>query len=171
MVSAVGFGGIPIQRLTDEQAVAVVQRCLGRGVTFLDTANAYSTSEGRIGQAIAGRREELIIATKSAARDGKTVRQHLSLSLKQLGVETIDLYQLHNVSSKEQYEKSIPHFLKIVESNTEDEAVLYHLGIAYFKTGKFTDAIKMFRKAIKLNPEDKRSKQMLDIALNVPGYR
>jgi predicted aldo/keto reductase-like oxidoreductase len=76
-------------------------------VIFFDTANAYSTSEACIGQAIAGRREELIIATKSAARDGETVRQHLSLSLEQLGVEAIDLYQLHNVSSMEQYEKTL----------------------------------------------------------------
>ena len=107
MVSAVGFGGIPIQRLTNDQAVAVVRRCLDLGMTFLDTANAYSTSEERIGEAIAGRREGLIIATKSSARDGEGVRQHLALSLERLGVETIDLYQFHNVSNPEQYEKTL----------------------------------------------------------------
>jgi len=45
-VSRIGFGGIPIQRLTEAEAVRVVQRCLELGVTFLDTANGYSTSEG-----------------------------------------------------------------------------------------------------------------------------
>lgn len=107
MISAVGFGGIPIQRLTDDQAVAVVQHCLDLGITFLDTANAYSTSEARIGRAIAGRREGLVIATKSTARDGEGVRQHLALSLERLRVEAIDLYQFHNLSDFEQYEKTL----------------------------------------------------------------
>jgi predicted aldo/keto reductase-like oxidoreductase len=113
MVTSVGFGGIPIQRLDNDQAVQVVRHCLDLGVNFIDTANAYSTSEERIGQAIAGRRavrrgsrrEGLVIATKSGARDGAGVREHLALSLERLGVESIDLYQLHNVSNQEQWEK------------------------------------------------------------------
>ena len=104
-VSRVGFGGIPIQRLTEAEAVRVVQRCLELGVTFLDTANGYSTSEERIGKAIAGRREQVIIATKTAARDRATAWEHLELSLKRLNVETIDLWQLHNVSAIETYEQ------------------------------------------------------------------
>lgn len=68
MVSRIGFGGIPIQRLTEDEAVTVVKKCLDLGITYIDTANAYTTSERRIGKAIAGRRQELIIATKSVAR-------------------------------------------------------------------------------------------------------
>ena len=105
MVSRVGFGGIPIQRLTEAEAVRVLQRCLDLGVTFLDTANGYSTSEERIGKAIAGRREQVIIATKTGARDRATAQEHLELSLKRLNVETIDLWQFHNVSTFEDYEQ------------------------------------------------------------------
>ena len=65
MVSKLGFGGIPIQRLSEDETVAVVRKCLDLGITFLDTANGYTTSEERIGKAIAGRREGIIIATKS----------------------------------------------------------------------------------------------------------
>jgi aryl-alcohol dehydrogenase-like predicted oxidoreductase len=68
IVSEVGFGGIPIQRLGEQDAIRVIQRCLDLGVTFLDSANSYTTSEERIGQAVAGRRDGLIIATKSGAR-------------------------------------------------------------------------------------------------------
>lgn len=50
MVSRLGFGGIPIQRDTQEEAVAIVKRCLELNITFLDTANAYTTSEERIGK-------------------------------------------------------------------------------------------------------------------------
>jgi predicted aldo/keto reductase-like oxidoreductase len=107
-VSRIGFGGIPIQRVTEPEAIQVVQRCLALGVTFFDTANGYTTSEERIGKALAGldgQRERVIIATKTAARDRATALEHLALSLERMGVETIDLWQLHNVSSMEAYEQ------------------------------------------------------------------
>jgi len=98
LVSRLGFGGIPIQRLNDDEAVAVVKKCLDLGITFLDTANAYTTSEERIGRAIAGRRQELVIATKSLSRKREGVEKHLKLSLERLNVEYIDLYQFHGIS-------------------------------------------------------------------------
>jgi predicted aldo/keto reductase-like oxidoreductase len=104
-VSRVGFGGIPIQRLTEDEAVEVVRRCLDLGITFLDTANAYTTSETRIGKAIAGRREQLIIATKTGARDKQTALEHLENSLRCLRTDHVDLWQFHNVSSVEAYEE------------------------------------------------------------------
>ena len=103
-VSRVGFGGIPIQRLEEAEAVRVVRRCLELGVTFIDTANGYTTSEERIGKAIAGhRRQHLIIATKTGARDKATALEHLHLSLKRLGTDYIDLWQFHGVSTFEAY--------------------------------------------------------------------
>lgn len=99
MVTRIGFGGIPIQRLNEDDAVAVVKRCLDLGINFLDTAHLYSTSEERIGRAIAGRREGLVMATKSMSRGREDVARQLEKSLKQLGVESIDLYQFHDVSN------------------------------------------------------------------------
>lgn len=101
LVSRVGFGGIPIQRLTDTEADRVVRRSLDLGVTLLDTANAYTTSEERIGKAVAGRREGLVLATKTLARDRATALAHLDLSLQRFGTDRIDLWQLHNVSTPE----------------------------------------------------------------------
>jgi uncharacterized protein len=104
-ISRIGFGGIPIQRLIEDEAVEVVSRCVDLGVTFLDTANAYTTSETRIGKAIAGRREKLVIATKTGARDKQTALEHLENSLRCLRTEYVDLWQFHNVSSTEAYEE------------------------------------------------------------------
>jgi len=104
-VSRVGFGGIPIQRLTQAEAIKVVQRCLDLGITLLDTANGYTTSEERIGKAIAGRREQVVIATKTGGRDKTTAQEHLELSLKRLNTDYVDLWQFHNVSTLEAYEK------------------------------------------------------------------
>jgi predicted aldo/keto reductase-like oxidoreductase len=103
-VSRVGFGGIPIQRLSEMEAVSVVRGCLDLGVTFIDTAHGYTTSEERIGKAIAGRREGLVLATKTPARDRATAQEHIELSLRRLGVDRIDLLQLHGVSSHDELE-------------------------------------------------------------------
>lgn len=104
-VSRVGFGGIPIQRLAEDEALKVLQRCLDLGITFFDTANGYTTSEERIGKAIAGRREHVVIATKTAVWDRATAEEHLELSLKRLKTDYIDLWQFHNVSTFEAYEQ------------------------------------------------------------------
>jgi predicted aldo/keto reductase-like oxidoreductase len=107
-VSSIGFGGIPIQRLTEDEAVKVVGRCLDLGVTFIDTANAYTTSEERIGKALAGssvQREQVAIATKTGARDKATAREHLELSLNHLQTDYVDIWQFHGVSTFEAYEQ------------------------------------------------------------------
>jgi len=97
MVTRLGFGGIPIQRCTDEEAVKVVKKCLELGINFLDTANGYTTSEERIGKAVKGRRKDVFIATKSFARSREDIEKHLDLSLQRLGTDYIDLYQFHQV--------------------------------------------------------------------------
>jgi predicted aldo/keto reductase-like oxidoreductase len=105
-VSRVAFGGIPIQRLSFEDAVKVVRGTIELGVNFLDTANGYTDSEEKIGAAIKGiPRDELVIATKSGARDAKTFTANLDLSLKRMGIDYVDLYQMHGVSSMEAYEQ------------------------------------------------------------------
>jgi aryl-alcohol dehydrogenase-like predicted oxidoreductase len=105
MVTKLGFGGIPIQRVPEEEAITIVRRALDLGINYIDTANGYTNSEERIGKAISGRREGLILATKSSSRDSKELEKHLEKSLKSLGVDCIDLYQFHNVSNFETLEK------------------------------------------------------------------
>jgi len=105
LVSKIAFGGIPIQRVSVPEAVALVRGAIALGVNFIDTANAYSDSEEKIGLAIKGMaRDSLVLATKSTARDKKTMLENLDLSLRRLGVDYVDLFQLHNVSSAETYD-------------------------------------------------------------------
>jgi predicted aldo/keto reductase-like oxidoreductase len=106
MVTEVAFGGIPIMRLTKDEAVQVVRDIIDLGVNFIDTANAYADSEEKIGSAIKGmKREDLVLASKSTALDKKTFNEHLDNSLKQLGVDYLDLYQHHNISDAGQRDK------------------------------------------------------------------
>jgi predicted aldo/keto reductase-like oxidoreductase len=100
MVSKAAFGGIPIMRITKAEAGHIVREAIALGINFIDTAHVYTDSEEKIGDAIKGtRREDLVIASKSTAGDKKTFNEHLELSLKRLGTEYIDIYQLHNVST------------------------------------------------------------------------
>jgi uncharacterized protein len=104
VVSAVGFGGIPIQRLSEDTAVAVVTRALDLGVTFIDTAAAYTDSQTKIGKAIAGRRAGLVLASKSLARTKDELLADIARARAALGVECIDLFQFHGVSTPEAWD-------------------------------------------------------------------
>ena len=105
MVSKIAFGGIPIQRLGLDEAAKVVRGVIGLGVNFIDTANGYTDSEEKIGLGIKGiPREEIVIASKSGARDKATFLKNLDLSLSRLGVDYIDMYQHHGLGP-DSYEK------------------------------------------------------------------
>ena len=100
MVSRTAFGGIPIQRLTRAEAVKVVREALNLGINFFDTALGYTDSEEKIGEAIRGiKRDDIIIASKSPASEKNSFKEHLDISLKRLGLDYIDIYQFHGISS------------------------------------------------------------------------
>lgn len=101
MVTRIGFGGIPIQRLPEAEALKVVARVLDLGLNYIDTANGYTNSEERIGKVLKGRkRQDVIIATKTGARTVKEMEEHLDLSLKRLQTDYIDVYQFHQVGQE-----------------------------------------------------------------------
>jgi len=96
-VSAIGFGGIPIQRVEQEIASQLVHRALNLGINFFDTARGYTDSEAKLGLVLRERQAEAIIATKSMARTRNEMESDIEKSLQALGTEYIDLYQVHNV--------------------------------------------------------------------------
>ena len=101
MVSKVAFGGIPIMRVSEADAVAVLREAIQLGINFIDTAHGYADSEEKIGEAIKGLpRGEIIIASKSPATDRGAFNAHLEQSLKRLGTDYIDIYQLHGISTR-----------------------------------------------------------------------
>ncbi|MBE6658128.1 MAG: aldo/keto reductase [Ruminococcaceae bacterium] len=92
------FGALPIQRVTDDEAVAILRRAYDGGFTFFDTARAYSDSEHKLGLAFSGMREKITIATKTMAQTADGLWRDLESSLSALGTDYIDIYQLHNPS-------------------------------------------------------------------------
>lgn len=103
MVSLVGMGGIPIQKISFAAAEKVVWAAIEAGINFFDTARAYTDSEEKLGR-VFGRypqRQKLFIATKSPALTRDEILKDIEKSLKNLQVDYIDLYQLHNVKEQQ----------------------------------------------------------------------
>ncbi|MGN0376116.1 MAG: aldo/keto reductase [Suilimivivens sp.] len=96
VVNKNGFGALPIQRISDEDAVFLLRKAYDGGIRFFDTARAYSDSEHKLGLAFEGIREKLYIATKSGAKTGEEMREDLKKSLENLKTDYIDIYQFHN---------------------------------------------------------------------------
>ena len=91
-----GFGCLPIQRITQEEAVRLLRTAYDGGITYFDTARSYSDSEEKVGAAFAGMRDKVVIATKSHAKTGAELKEHLETSLRNLRTDYIDVYQFHN---------------------------------------------------------------------------
>ena len=98
-----GFGGIPIQRVSETQAIEVVLYALDKGMDFIDTSRMYTNSETRIGKALKESSKKVAIATKSFARSADGIQRDVETSLKELQRDYIDLYQCHGISSDEEY--------------------------------------------------------------------
>lgn len=93
-----GFGALPIQRVSIEEAVKILRKAYDGGMRFFDTARAYSDSEIKLGEAFGTgyvKREDIIIATKTAAKTPEDFWKDLDTSLTNLKTDYIDIYQFH----------------------------------------------------------------------------
>jgi len=98
-VTRPAMGCLPVQRCDTDYAVRLLQAAYEGGIRYFDTANSYTDSEMKIGLALADVRDDIVISTKSAGQDKKTVLAHIENSLKMLKTDYIDLFQFHKVSS------------------------------------------------------------------------
>ena len=93
-----GFGALPIQRISSEAAVHLIRKAYDAGITFFDTARFYTDSECKLGEALAGIRDKVYIATKTGATTAEGFWKDLETSLGNLRTDYVDLYQFHNPS-------------------------------------------------------------------------
>lgn len=91
-----GFGALPIQRTSRNEAAYLLQKALDGGIDFFDTARVYTDSEEKIGYALSARRKQFILATKTMSTDVDGFWNDLHTSLKKLNTGCIDIYQFHN---------------------------------------------------------------------------
>ncbi|HYU83562.1 MAG TPA: aldo/keto reductase [Kribbellaceae bacterium] len=134
-VSAQGLGCMGMSAFyggrDEDEAVATIHRALDLGVTLLDTSDAYGphTNEVLVGKAIAGRRYEVVIATKFGIElraddpmyrgirgDASYVKEACDASLRRLGVDHIDLYYQHRVDPGTPIEETVGAMAELVEA-------------------------------------------------------
>jgi predicted aldo/keto reductase-like oxidoreductase len=91
-----GFGALPIQRISVDDAVYLVRKAYDNEITFFDTARGYTDSEVKLGIALSDVREKVVIATKSHAQDGQSFNNSLETSLANIKTGYVDIMQFHN---------------------------------------------------------------------------
>lgn len=96
VVSKNGFGALPIQRVSNEEATKILRRAYEGGINYFDTARFYTDSEEKIGNALADVRENIIISSKTMRTEVEGFWRELKLSLSLLKTDYIDIYQFHN---------------------------------------------------------------------------
>ena len=146
-VSALGIGCMPMVRggniiygetANEDESIATIHRAIDLGITFFDTAEMYGpfTNETLVGEAIKGKREGLVVATKYALRwngdqpagfDGgaDNARRACEGSLKRLGIDTIDLFYLHRIDPSTPIEDSVAGMAALVK-----EGKVRHIGLS-----------------------------------------
>jgi aryl-alcohol dehydrogenase-like predicted oxidoreductase len=93
----------------EDEGVRAINRALDLGITLIDTAEAYGggSNERLVGRAIAGRRDEVVLATKASRGGRDYLRNAIERSLGNLGVDHVDLYYLHRVDADVPIEETI----------------------------------------------------------------
>jgi predicted aldo/keto reductase-like oxidoreductase len=129
-VTKLGWGGIPINRVSEEEAVSTLQGIVEMGVDLLDTARGYTNSERRIGLALKKTSKPIILSSKSPVRTDKIYNQ-VQESLNQLQVKKINIYHLHNVSKIEDYKKVMePGGAYAGLKRAQAEGLIDHIGLS-----------------------------------------
>jgi aryl-alcohol dehydrogenase-like predicted oxidoreductase len=152
-VSAIGFGAMVLSpgmygEVDDEASIRTIRAGLDLGLTFLDTADIYGSghNEELVGQAIADRREGVVLATKGGLAaneqgrfgpDGSPgyLREAVAASLGRLGVDAVDLYYLHSPDPEVPIEDSVAAMAEFV-----DDGYTHHLGVSNVTPGQLRRA-------------------------------
>ena len=135
--------------LDEAESHPIIEKAIDLGINFFDTANMYSTGESEriLGNALEGRRDEMTVATKvffqmddddpnTGGLSRKTIEQELDASRKRLGMDTIDLYQIHRWD----YDTPIEQTMRALDDAVRREKVRY-LGASSMWAHQFADAV------------------------------
>ena len=140
MVTRTAFGALPIQRVDFDTARHILRRAYDAGINFYDTAIAYSDSHKKIGYALSDVRENIVIATKTPARDRKTVHEHIAQACEDMKTDYLDILQLHNPGELPDPDDPESAYTGLVEAR--DAGKIRHIGISNHRRDVAREAVE-----------------------------
>jgi len=141
---AVAFGGIPVNRVGEEQGVAAVRRCVELGYRLFDTSRTYGDSERRIGLGLNGQHENLILATKLGP--WKVESEHdaegfIRDSLAALGAPRVDIFMIKNLDNEDNLRSGLTLALPAVK-RAQRAGLIGHVGMTSHVPSYAMDALR-----------------------------
>lgn len=134
------FGALPVQRVSDDCAVKLLRKAYENGITFFDTARAYSDSEKKIGLALSDVRDRITIATKTGATTVEGFKRDLKTSLESLKTDYIDVYQFHNIAFCPKPGDGSGLYEAMLEAKAEGK--IRHIGITNHRPSVAEEAVR-----------------------------
>lgn len=127
------FGALPIQRISKDAAVKLLRRAYNGGMTFFDTARAYTDSEQKLGEAFSGMRDKIYIASKTMAKTPEEFWEQLDTTLKNLRTDYLDVYQFHCVDKCYAPDNGTGMYECMLKA--KEQGKIRHIGITAHKVG------------------------------------
>lgn len=134
------FGALPIQRTDIDTAVKILRKAYDGGMTFFDTARAYSDSEVKLGRAFEGIRDNIYIASKTMATTPDKFWDDLHTTLTNLKTDHLDIFQFHCVSRCYAPDDGTGMYEAMVEAKKQGK--ILHIGITAHKIGIAEEIVK-----------------------------
>ena len=134
------FGALPVQRVDMNTAVKLLRRAYEGGMTFFDTARAYSDSEEKLGEAFDGMRDRIFISSKTQAKTPEKFWSDLETTLKNLRTDYLDIYQFHCASVCYRPGDGTGMYEAMVEAKNQGK--IRHIGITAHLIGVAEDIVK-----------------------------
>lgn len=134
------FGALPIQRVDMETAIEILNVAYDGGITFFDTARAYSDSEEKLGRALSTVRGKIYLATKTMAQNVEEMKKQLDMSLRLLKTDYIDIYQFHCAGKV--YTPGDGTGMYECMEDFKRQGMIRHIGITAHKIGVAESAVR-----------------------------
>ena len=124
------FGAAALSEVTQDEADATLEVVRSHGLNHIDTAASYGEAELRLAPFLADHRDEVFLATKTGERDAEAAWAEINLSLERMGVDQVDLIQLHNLVDEAEWQQAYAAggVLEAVV-RARDEGLVRHIGV------------------------------------------
>jgi aryl-alcohol dehydrogenase-like predicted oxidoreductase len=162
-VSAIGLGCVQIGSSRTKYATRIVRRALELGVTYFDVARGYGDAESKLGLGLEGRRQEVVVSTKTRARTRDDAWRDVNESLARLRTAYVDNYHLHGLRPGQDMDRRLgPGGALEALIEAREQGLIHHIGCSGHRSEVLIEAIQRFDFEVILVPMNIVEREPLD---------